>query len=213
VADLVRNYPIKSTNVISHIRKATVGNIALANTHPFMRELWGRYWLFAHNGDLKTLPAWQGKRFRPVGCTDSEQAFCWILEQLADEFPEEPDTDTLTKRLAQLAAELSQYGTLNFLLSNGDWLAAHCATKLHYLVREMPFGAAHLVDEDVEVDFSSLTGPADCVAVIATLPLTDNETWIAMKAGELLVFRDGRPVSSIHHDIPTHHTEPLLKAA
>jgi predicted glutamine amidotransferase len=27
--------------------------VALENTHPFVRELWGRYWVFAHNGDLE----------------------------------------------------------------------------------------------------------------------------------------------------------------
>ncbi len=56
VAELVKRYPIKSGNVIAHIRKATQGRVALQNTHPFMRELWGRYWVFAHNGDLKMPP-------------------------------------------------------------------------------------------------------------------------------------------------------------
>ncbi len=49
VADLIRRYPIKSRNVISHIRKATQGAVALENCHPFVRELWGRYWVFAHH--------------------------------------------------------------------------------------------------------------------------------------------------------------------
>ncbi len=47
MAELIRNYPIKSRNVISHIRKATQGAVALENCHPFVRELWGRYWVFA----------------------------------------------------------------------------------------------------------------------------------------------------------------------
>ena len=40
VADLIKRYPIKSKNVISHIRKATQGTVLLENCHPFMRELW-----------------------------------------------------------------------------------------------------------------------------------------------------------------------------
>lgn len=43
VAELVKRYPIKSKNVISHIRKATQGTVRLENCHPFMRELWGRH--------------------------------------------------------------------------------------------------------------------------------------------------------------------------
>ncbi|HCV71512.1 MAG TPA: hypothetical protein DHE23_08635, partial [Agrobacterium sp.] len=53
IAELIKRYPIKSTNVIAHIRKATQGQVALENCHPFVREMWGRYWVFAHNGDLK----------------------------------------------------------------------------------------------------------------------------------------------------------------
>jgi glutamine amidotransferase len=53
VAELISRYPIKSRNVIAHIRKATQGRVALENCHPFVRELWGRYWVFAHNGDLQ----------------------------------------------------------------------------------------------------------------------------------------------------------------
>src|SRR5665647_2366737 len=52
IAELVRNYLIHSLNVIAHIRKATQGLVSLENTHPFMRELWGHYWVFAHNGNL-----------------------------------------------------------------------------------------------------------------------------------------------------------------
>lgn len=193
VAELVRNYPIKSTNVIAHIRKATVGQISLANTHPFMRELWGRYWLFAHNGDLKTLPALNHGRYQPVGDTDSEHAFCWLLQQLSQRFAEEPAAEDLHAALRELALQLAQHGSLNFLLSNGEWLAAHCATHLHYLVRQAPFGEAHLIDQDVSVDFKALTTPADRVALIATQPLTDNERWTALSPGELLIFRDGLP--------------------
>jgi predicted glutamine amidotransferase len=42
VAELVKGYPIRSDNVIAHIRKATQGRVALENTHPFVRELWDR---------------------------------------------------------------------------------------------------------------------------------------------------------------------------
>jgi len=55
---------------------------------------------------------------------------------------------------------------------------------------------AHLNDQDVSVDFSAVTNSDDRVAVIATLPLTDNETWTTMMPGTLTLFHDGRPVMS-----------------
>lgn len=191
VAELVRQYPIKSTNVIAHIRKATTGEISLANTHPFMRELWGHYWIFAHNGDLKELPPLKTGRFTPVGNTDSEHAFCWILEQLATQYGELPSLPLLQATLADLAKTLSVLGTFNFMLSNGHTLFAHCSTQLHYLIRKAPFSIAHLIDEDVQIDFTKVTTVHDRVAVITTVPLTDNEPWTAFKAGELIAFQGG----------------------
>ncbi|WP_288843036.1 class II glutamine amidotransferase [uncultured Deefgea sp.] len=191
VADLVRSYPIKSKNVISHIRKATQGVVNLANTHPFQRELWGEYWIFAHNGNLTELPKPEQSRFQAVGYTDSEQAFCWLLDQLAQQFSIMPSRAELHQALSRIAAQLAQHGCCNFLLSNGDTLWAHCSTALHYIVRQAPFTVAHLSDMDLSVDFSNETRPNDRVAVIATQPLTDNETWTAMQAGELLMFVDG----------------------
>ncbi|KAF0812747.1 putative glutamine amidotransferase YafJ [Andreprevotia sp. IGB-42] len=193
VADLVRNYPIKSRNVIAHIRKATQGVTSLANTHPFQRELWGRYWIFAHNGNLNGLPPLTGSRFLPVGNTDSEHAFCWLMNMLAVECPEAPGAAELHSVLGEFARYLSQFGTFNFLLSDGHALFAHCSTELHYIVRKAPFSTAHLSDTDVQVDFATVTLPSDQVAVIATQPLTDNEAWQKMPAGELLMFIDGHP--------------------
>ena len=71
-------------------------------------------------------------------------------------------------------------------------LFAHCSTKLHYIERQHPFNTAALSDEDVSVDFSAVTTPRDRVAVIVTEPLTTNEQWTALQAGELKVFVDGR---------------------
>jgi glutamine amidotransferase len=97
--------------------------------------------------------------------------------------------------LAGITREIAAHGEFNFLLSNGNCLYAHCATKLAYIVRQAPFAVAHLKDQDVSVDFSAVTNPDDRVAVIATLPLTDNEAWTTMEAGTLIVFNEGMPAA------------------
>ena len=195
IAELVRHYPIRSLNVIAHIRKATQGEVRLENTHPFQRELWGRYWIFAHNGHLVGYAPRLSGRFRPVGITDSEAAFCEILQSLSQQFPDEsPDAPALYAALRQLAIEIGGHGEFNFLLSDGDYLFAHCSSRLAYIVREAPFSVAHLADQDLTVDFSQQTAPNDRVVVIATVPLTDNETWREMRPGSLLAFRRGAAV-------------------
>lgn len=197
VAELVRNYPIKSCNVIAHIRRASQGVVALENCHPFHRELWGRHWVFAHNGNLAGFQSEGRNGFQPVGTTDSEAAFCQILRRIVTTFGNErPDLPSLQQLLVQEAAVLSNFGPFNFLLSNGQWLFASCSTSLHYVVRRAPFRHAHLLDEDVTIDFSQVTQPNDRVAIIATLPLTDDETWTAMQPGELIAFEDGAPIDA-----------------
>ena len=191
VAELVKHYPIKSGNVIAHIRKATQGLVALENTHPFMRELWGRYWVFAHNGDLKDFRPRLHGAFRPVGDTDSERALCWLMQELAKAHAAVPTIDELTRTLAELLPHPASYGAFNLLLSNGQALWAHGATQLHWLQRQHPFRPATLADEDLSVDFAALTAPSDRVAVVATQPLTTGEDWKAIAPGELKVFVDG----------------------
>ena len=194
VAELVKHYPIKSDNVIAHIRKATQGRVALENTHPFVRELWGRYWVLAHNGDLKQFQPRLHGAFRPVGDTDSERAFCWLMQELAKAHASVPSVTELTATLGELLPTLAAHGSFNLLLSNGQALWAHASTRLHWLQRRHPFQAATLADDELSVDFSALTQATDRIAVVATEPLTRGESWVTMAAGELQVFVDGAPL-------------------
>ena len=194
IAELIKRYPIKSLNVIAHIRKATQGRVALENCHPFVRELWGRYWVFAHNGDLKNFDPTLDGPYRAVGNTDSERAFCFLLQQLRERFGDTPPAlPALRAAIADLVAVIARHGTFNMMLSDGTALFAHCSTKLCYVVRRYPFTAACLADEDLSVDFSQVTTPDDRVAIIVTTPLTTNEQWIEFAPGELKVFVDGLP--------------------
>lgn len=191
VAEMVRRFPIRSSHIIAHIRKATQGRVLLENTHPFVRELWGRYWVFAHNGNLSAYAPRLHGAFRPVGGTDSELAFCWLMQELAKAHASVPTVDELTATLAELAPQVARHGTFNFMLSNGQALWAHCSTRLHYVERAHPFRNARLQDADISVNFADLTTPSDRVAIVVTEPLTTDEVWRAMAPGELAVFVDG----------------------
>jgi predicted glutamine amidotransferase len=194
IAQMLRSYPIKSHNVIAHVRKATVGQVTLENSHPFVRELWGRYWVFAHNGDLKDFSPRLHGSFRPVGDTDSELSFCWLLQELAKSHAGSPSVTELSLTLRDLVPQIARHGTFNFLLSNGQALWTHASTDLHYLVREHPFSEVHLRDEDVKFDLAQLNGPEDRLAIVVTEPLTSNENWIRLVPGELVTFVDGSPM-------------------
>jgi glutamine amidotransferase len=161
-----------------------------------VRELWGRYWLFAHNGDLKDFSPRLHAGFQPVGETDSERAFCWLMQELAKAHAGVPSVDELSRTLQELVPTIARHGTFNFLLSQGEALWAHCSTRLHHVVRQHPFRSASLQDEDVTVDFAEQTSPRDRVAVVVTEPLTRDEIWLPFAPGEIRVFVEGelRPV-------------------
>lgn len=202
IAALVSAYPIRSMQVIAHIRKATRGVTRLQNTHPFQREIGGRYWLFAHNGDLTDFSPARGP-VTPVGDTDSEAAFSHLLNKILEACPDgRPNDAQLMAIVAREASHIAQYGTFNFLMSNGDWLMAHCSTLLTWIQRCAPFSVAHLSDDDLSVDFREHTGLDDRVVVIATAPLTDNEAWTTVAPGTLMLFRDGQLLSQTATTVP-----------
>ncbi|MGB0732717.1 MAG: class II glutamine amidotransferase [Pontibacterium sp.] len=196
-AQFISETPIKSHVVISHIRQANVGDICLENTHPFSRELWGKTWTFAHNGQLdKALFDLPLTFYTPVGSTDSEYAFCWLMNELRAHFPSEPnDPHLVSDFIRQRCDQLRALGVYNMLLTESDHLYAYCSTKLSWITRASPFGEAKLKDVELEIDFLNETTANDVVTVIATEPLTNNEQWTPMEAGEMVVFSAGRLVS------------------
>lgn len=197
IARLIQNYSIKSLIVISHIRQANRGKVCLENTHPFARELWGRSWVFAHNGQLRGIKKYPLRHYKPIGTTDSEHAFCVILDRIRKRFPKAPrSAGQLIEYVGRLATEINQLGTFNFLLSDSRYLYAFCSSSLCWLTRRAPFGQARLLDAEMTVDFAKETTPNDIVTVVATRPLTNNEDWVIMQRGELTVFRGGLPVSN-----------------
>lgn len=199
IAAFVQNLPIKSEIVISHIRKANRGKVDLKNTHPFVREFWGSHWTFAHNGQFKKIKekSLSLGDFQPVGSTDSEYAFCWLLGKLKKKFKNPPKKEAeLFKTVESLMRELHQKGVSNILFSDSKNLYMYCSTKLSWITRKAPFGKARLVDADLSVDFRKVTTPGDRVTVIATRPLTSNEEWTICQPGEFSVWRKGRIVFS-----------------
>lgn len=192
LAEMISHHPFPASNIVAHIRKATVGAVRLENTHPFSREQWGSNWVFAHNGTLLDFtPDFDG-RFRPVGSTDSERAFCWLMQEMRRRFGDvRPPLEVLFGWLGEATVTLTRHGVINFLLSDGDVMLAHCSTRLHYVIRQAPFGEVHLQDADLGLDLTASLDPDMRAVLLATVPLTRNEDWVAMPAGSLWAFREG----------------------
>jgi glutamine amidotransferase len=191
IANLVQKFPIKSKTVIAHIRRANIGAVCLENTHPFTRELWGQNWTFAHNGRLIGIKKKKLNYYWPIGTTDSEHAFCWVLDSIRKRFSKRPSSKALAGLINGKLDELNELGISNVLLSDGVRIYAYCSTSLSWITRKSPFGRATLIDKDLQVDFQKETSSKDVVTVIATRPLTSNEHWDLISPGHLKVFFNG----------------------
>ncbi|HEX3013668.1 MAG TPA: class II glutamine amidotransferase, partial [Methanobacterium sp.] len=87
LSEFIELYPkIKSKTFIAHVRLNSTAPPAHMNTHPFGRELNGTNFIFAHNGTLTDYEAdFDKSTFKPIGKTDSEAAFCHLLNRIKDE--------------------------------------------------------------------------------------------------------------------------------
>ena len=189
---LIEDPPASHLFVI-HVRRATVGAVSEANTHPFCASLRGREWLFAHNGTVQGLERLAVNGFTPIGETDSEVAFHYLLTRL-QKLEEGAGEDREAAEILDAARELSRDGKVNFLLTDGRNLYAYHDghTSVHFLKRD-PRGAhrVHLADEsDYVVDLEVSGNRDERAVIVASVPLT-NEPWTKLHAGDFLICRDG----------------------
>lgn len=182
----IADYDFQSTMVIAHIRRANPERVgrASANTHPFEREWNGRSWVFAHNGILPGLrenAEFAVRRFRPLGETDSEHAFCVLMDAIAASHADShkgPPANAVIKTIQPLVARLAELGEFNFMLGDGENLIVHAHTKLHAVRRSC-----------------RTDGCRRNVVLLATSPLTD-EPWVQLIPGSIHIFANGREISA-----------------
>lgn len=192
-----------SNLVLSHIRLATQGEPALRNTQPFQRELGGRAHVFAHNGNMPGIRdncCLDSDRFTPVGDTDSEFAFCYLLERLGQLWNQSasgvPSIDARLQIVADFAALMRPIGACNFVYSDGDALFVHSHHRIQSDGEERPPGLHLLARSGNEqaVDLSQsgvmLAPLAQELALVASVPLTD-EPWEELGTGEVVALTQG----------------------
>lgn len=204
--DFLNSYKrIRSRIYIAHVRHRTIGNEPChADTHPFLRECFGRDYCFAHNGTIanaeELLPA---RRYQRIGNTDSEQIFCHLLDHFRSADRKGLDQESSWRWLHQLLSEINRLGKLNVLLSDGRRLFAY--RDLHgwkslgvshvYILGQ---GVHHFEDPSVAFD---VEGDALNRGVIVSTEPLKKESWVQLERGELLVVDGGRLKFSTHRQL------------
>jgi glutamine amidotransferase len=139
-------------------------------------------------------------RFTPVGDTDSEFAFCCLLERLGKLWDratgKPPSVKSRLETVAGIAAWLRPFGPFNFVYSDGDALFVHAHRRtqsdgdvrppgLHLLVRSCNEQAVNLAKSGV-----ILAPVAQELALVASVPLTD-EPWEPIEEGQVIALSQG----------------------
>ena len=174
---------------------------SFTDTHPFVRSHAGRDWIFAHNGDLgrnlnTTLPLDEGLAFEPVGHTDSEHAFCWLMGQVRS-IGARSLSDVGWGVICDWLGGLNDLGTLNVIWSDGLHVVAYHDRNrfntLHYLRRLPPPTSTRLESDLLELDVSNSVDENRTIAIFASKPLSD-EDWSEFAPGEMRVVSRGQLV-------------------
>lgn len=177
-AKLLVACPLAVTDALAHIRYATVGDIAEANTHPFTaHDVSGRHWTLIHKGTIFSSDLLDAYFHTQTGGTDSERILLYLLDRInaatiSKDSPLEPD-----ERFAlfeQVATELSPNNCVNLVVYDSDQFYIHSNYQggLNILTKE----------KNVVLCTSPLTSAA---AVQSWQPLTLC-TALAYKHGSLL---------------------------
>ena len=204
----LQQHPVRSDTVIAHIRHATHGAISLANTQPFVRELGGQAHVFAHNGHLgdaaQSIRA-PLDRYTPIGETDSEAAFCLLMDAFAANIERDGDdsTEKFLSVFASFTRRMRDLGPANIILGANGRLFVHADRRtqrpgvieppglwmLHRSCSADP--SARFSGGGVDVDLSMLD-----VVLVASVPLT-TEPWQPLERGAVLALERGHIIRSV----------------
>jgi len=188
-------------HLMAHVRRASAGEPALANTHPFDRVVHGRRNAFAHNGDLPGIEDREDARaFIPqrIGDTDSELAFLMLLDRLSRAGA--TDTGARLDVFARFAAEMRELGSSNFLFFDGEYLFVHADRRRFETegglteprepgLNIRSFDESHRGRgwETSGASIEEISGP---LHLFASVPL-DPEGWEPLARGTCMVLKDG----------------------
>lgn len=200
---------VSSHTVLAHIRKSTIGQKNVLNTHPFQ---FGQ-WVFAHNGNIKDfdnkkeqllgLVADEYKNFI-LGSTDSELFFFIILSQIKKFRPlGDPmmSIDVIYKGVKKAVSAIidicGECGNnedpdtetfLTFILSNGRSMMAHHGGKNLYFSTHKK-----KCDESDSCDFydNSCENPSESEQkvnhlILSSEPLQGENIWNSMNKGQFI---------------------------
>src|SRR3989441_5499347 len=163
--------------IMVHVRRATIGDLKLENTHPFSR---GPY-TYCHNGTILKANGLVPLADRPpAGDTDSERFFNLLMTGFDPE-----DLPGSFRHTVETVADRCSFSALNFLFCDGQRLYAYRLGlyRLYWLVRNLDLDADTGTHHHVRMERPH----AEHVVLVSSERLDSEQPWIEFDQDELLV--------------------------
>jgi len=167
-------------------------------TQPFSRSFAGQDWIFLHNGDLdkpklRQLHKDKSRFLEPLGKTDSELAFCYLLGKVM-ETEARKLADVPNETLLGWFEQLDPLGSADISISDGTTTAVFCGTqsvKKLYYTRLTPPDPQRVFNSESALLY--IGDPRDTyhTSLIVTSCKFDAGSWLSMQPGQLLIIRRG----------------------
>ena len=189
--DLLEN-GIDTSRCIAHIRRATIGEINVKNSHPFSKaDASGRRWILAHNGTIFDSEVLAPYQHMQEGTTDSERIVLYIAD-LAGRYYRAYGTLFDGGRRIRMVDEairaITPGNKVNLMIYDGEYLYVH---------KNEP-GTLHMKKGEDGILFSTRT--------------LDDGSWEEFPQNQLMVYKDGRLVyAGVQHSDTYIHDEEKMK--
>ena len=165
---------ITTSSCIAHIRRATIGEINVKNSHPFTGvDASGRRWILAHNGTIFDSDVLAPYQHMQEGTTDSERILLYIVDLAGRHYRADGPLFNANRRIRMVDEAIKAItpgNKVNLLIHDGEYLYVH----------KNQAGTLHMKRDEAGVLFS-------------TQPLDDG-AWEEFPQNQLMVYIDGRPV-------------------
>lgn len=124
---LVRTH--RCTNVIAHIRAATVGQVEPENCHPFIAaDASGRHWTLIHKGTIFDFEPLNPYFYQQEGATDSERILLYLIDHMNKRIAEKGaplEADERFEVFSQMVGEMAAGNCLNLVVFDSDQFFVH----------------------------------------------------------------------------------------
>jgi len=208
MTQLLRDWKrFRSSVFLSHMRGAAKRRTQ-QDTHPFSQSYARRTWLIAHTGDLThdyqaRLPMGEDPEFEPIGRTDSEYIFCWLMGHIA-RAGARTLADVGWPTLHGWLQTINAQGTANLMITDGLDLVVYrdqsAYSELHWTRITPPHTQRRFENEALALDLDDPMDQNLTMCVFSTTPLSDLR-WQALAPGQLMVARRGNIQWNSHGEV------------